>query len=124
MINETLREEHFGQITDEKARHMYDYLCDACEKREDGLSDPDQMLIADVAYAEQIKEMLKRDIAARGIGQERLNGRQRYWQDNKSLAHFRAYADQQRKHLSELKLTPARRQAEQVEISDDFDDFR
>ena len=124
MINEELRREHFERITDKKARHMYDYLCDACERREDGLTDPDQMLVADVAFAEQVKEMLKQDIADRGIGKEVRNGRQTYWADNKSLAHLRAYSDQQRKHLSELKLTPARRRAEQVEINDDFDDFK
>lgn len=123
MVNEALREEHFERITDEKARSMYDYLCDACEKREDGLTDPDQMLVADIAFAEQVKGMLMADIAERGIGKEQRNGRQTYWQDNKSLAHFRAYSDQQRKHLSELKLTPARRRAEQVEITDDFDSF-
>ena len=124
MVNEVLREEHFERITDQKARHMYDYLCDACDRREDGLTDPDQMLIADIAFAEQVKEMLKADIAERGIGKEQRNGRQTYYQDNKSLAHLRAYSDQQRKHLSELKLTPVRRKAEQVEINDDFDDFR
>lgn len=122
-MNEALREEHFERITDEKARNIYDYLCDACEKREDGLTDPDQMLVADVAFAEQVKGLLMADIAARGIGKEQRNGRQTYWQDNKSLAHLRAYSDQQRKHLSELKLTPARRRAEQVEIADDFDSF-
>lgn len=103
---------------------MYDRLCEACDRREDGLTDPDQMLVADIAYAEQIKEMLQADIAARGIGREQRNGRQTYWQDNKSLAHLRAYSEQQRKHLSELRLTPARRRAEQVEILDDFDSFQ
>ncbi len=124
MINEAMREEHWQRITDERARVLYDRLCAAYDSREDGLTDPDQMLVADVAFAEQVKEMLKQDIADRGIGKEVRNGRQTYWADNKSLAHLRAYSDQQRKHLSELKLTPARRRAEQVEINDDFDDFK
>ena len=67
--------------------------------------------------------MLQADIAARGIGCERRNGRQIYWQDNKSLAHFRAYCDQQRKHMAELKLTPNGRKAASMEINDEFDSF-
>lgn len=122
-MNNTLRKEHFLRVTDKRARHMYDRLCDACEKRPEGLTDPDQMLVADIAYAEQIKQMLMDDIAQRGLGQERYNGRQKYWQENKSPAQLRAYTEQQRKHLGELKLTPAKRQAVTVEIDDDFDSF-
>ena len=122
-MNETLRKEHYQRITDRRARHMYDRLCDACEKRPEGLTDPDQMLVADIAYAEQVKQLLMDDIAQRGLGCERRNGRQKYWQDNKSLAHFRAYCDQQRKQLAELRLTPNGRKAESVNIDDDFDDF-
>ena len=123
MINEELRKEHFERITSEGARNMYDRLCEACERREDGLTDPDQMLVADIAYAEQIKEMLQADIAARGIGREQRNGRQTYWQDNKSLAHLRAYSESQRKLLNELRLTPAGRKAASVDLDDDFDSF-
>jgi len=122
-MNEALRDDHFTRVTDERARRMYDYLCDACDGRPGGMTDPDQMLVADVAYAEQVKALLMDDIARRGIGQEKHNGRQTYWQDNKSLAHYRAYCDQQRKHLAELKLTPSGRKAEAVSIDDDFDSF-
>ncbi len=122
-MNETLRDEHFERIANEKARHMYDYLCDACDRREGGMTDPDQMLVADVAYAEQIKQMLMDDIAQRGLGKEARNGRQTYWQENKSVTQLRAYCDQQRKHLAELKLTPGGRKAAAVEINDDFDKF-
>ena len=123
-MNRTLRKEHFLRITDPRARHMYDRLCDACEKRPEGMTDPDQMLVADIAYAEQIKQMLMDDIALRGLGQERYNGRQKYWQENKSPAQLRAYTEQQRKHLGELKLTPAKRQAAAVEIDDEFESFQ
>ena len=123
MINEAMREEHMARIQSERARAMYDRLCAACDRRPDGITDPDQIIVADICYEEQIKEMLTEDIGKRGIGQERSNGRQRYWQDNKSLAHFRAYSDQQRKQLSELRLTPVRRGAQQVTIEDDFDSF-
>ena len=67
--------------------------------------------------------VLVEDIATRGIGQERYNGRQKYWQDNKSLAHLRSYCDQQRKLLAELRLTPNGRRAESIDIDDDFDSF-
>jgi len=122
-MNSTLRREHFRRIDDKRARHMYDYLCDACEKRPEGMTDADQMLVADIAYAEQVKQMLMDDIATRGIGQERRNGRQVYWAENKSTAQYRAFSEQQRKHLGELKLTPSKRQAAAVEIDDDFDSF-
>lgn len=123
MINEALREEHLARIQSERARGMYDRLCDACDRRTDGLTDPDQMIVADICYEEQIKEMFMEDIEKRGIGQERSNGRQKYWQDNKSVAQYRAFSDQQRKQLSELRLTPVRRGAQQVTIEDDFDSF-
>ena len=122
-MNEELRNEHFKRITDERARTVYDCLCDACESRPGGMTDPDQMLVCDVALAEQVKLMLTEDIAKRGIGWEAHNGRQKYWQDNKSLAQFRAYCDQQRKHLSELRLTPNGRKAESVNIDDEFGSF-
>ena len=123
-MNKTLRKEHFLRVTDPRARHMYDRLCDACEKRPEGMTDPDQMLVADVAYAEQLKQLLIQDVEERGIGQERYNGRQKYWQENKSPAQLRAYTEQQRKHLGELKLTPAKRQAVTVEIDDEFENFQ
>lgn len=124
-MNEALRAEHFERITDEKARNMYDYLCDACEKRPDGMTDPDQMLVADVAYLEQVKGQLAADITQRGIGREVRNGRQTYYQENKSVAQYRAHSDQQRKHLAELRLSPAGRKAASVQMSkkDGFDEF-
>ena len=68
-MNEELREEHLRRITDEKARAVYDFLCEACEKRPggNGMEDADQMLVADYCYAEQLKGMLQADIAERGI---------------------------------------------------------
>ncbi|MEG1892239.1 MAG: hypothetical protein RR301_12535, partial [Clostridia bacterium] len=75
------------------------------------------------AHAEQIKQALLVDIKERGIGKERYNGRQTYWQENKSPAQLRAFAEQQRKHLSELRLTPNSRKAAPVMIDDDFANF-
>ena len=123
MVNEELREKHFAQITDENARNVYDMLCDACEKRQDGVTEADQLMIRDVAYSEQVKGILMADILERGVGQDRYNGRQKYWQDNKSLANYRAFCETQRKQLAELRLTPGSRKAAAVEIDDDFDAF-
>lgn len=122
-MNDRMRKTAWERITDPKARKTYDALCEACEARAGGMTDPDQMLIEDVAFLEQMKEMLREDIAKRGIGQERRNGRQTYWADNKSLSHLRATTELQRKLLAELKLTPASRKAQAVEIDDDFDRF-
>ncbi len=122
-MNASLKKEHYARIEDKKARKVYDTLCDACDQRSGGMTDADQMIVADIAYAEQIKGMLTEDIKERGIGKEVRNGRQTYWQDNKSLAHLRACCEQQRKQLAELRLTPAGRKAAQVEIDDDFETF-
>ena len=122
-MNNELRDEHFERIQNEKARHVYDALCDACDRRPGGMTDPDQLIVSDIAFAEQVKQQLMDDIAKRGIGKEARNGRQTYWQDNKSLSHFRAYCDQQRKALAELRLTPNARKAADVPIDDDFDSF-
>lgn len=122
-MNKKLQKEHYARITDKKAQGIYEKLCAACEGRPGGINDADQMLIADVAYMEQVKGVLMDDILARGVGQERSNGRQRYYQDNKSLAHYRAFCESQRKLLAELRLTPAGRKTISVEVDDDFDKF-
>ncbi len=122
-MNEALKVKHMEMITDTNAVDMYDHLCAACEMREGGMTDPDQMLVADIARAEQVKQALLQDIAKRGIGSERSNGRQRYWEENKSLAQLRAYAEQQRKHLAELRLTPNSRKAAMGVVGDEFSDF-
>ena len=122
-MNTGLKKEHWQRITDPDARRMYGRLCDACERRPGGITDADQMIVADISYMEQIKGILQQDIAERGIGKEVRNGRQTYWQDNKSLAHLRAYSESQRKLLAELRLTPNGRKAASVELDDDFETF-
>lgn len=123
MIDESLRKEHFEIIQDDKARKMYDYLCMECEKRPGGMIGADQLLVYDVAYMEQVKTMLRESIAQKGIGKEVRNGRQTYFAENKSLQQFRSYCDQQRKLLSELKLTPTGRKAAESSADDEFDAF-
>ena len=83
----------------------------------------DEFFTDRVNEPEQIKQMLMDDIAQRGLGQERRNGRQMYWAENKSPAQLRAYMEQQRKHLGELKLTPGKRGAAEVPVDDEFDSF-
>ena len=67
-----------------------------------------------------MKQQLQDDFNARGIGREYTNGRQKYWQDNKSVPQLRAYCDQQRKTLAELRLTPTSRKAAALDLDDDF----
>lgn len=122
-MNETLKAQHMQTITETNAVAVYEALCAACETREGGMTEADQMLVADIARTEQIKQALIADIAARGIGQERYNGRQKYWQENKSVAQVRGCAEQQRKHLAELRLTPNSRRAAPVTLEDDFATF-
>ena len=57
-MNAAMKEQHFSRINDERARQVYDYLCASCELREGGLTDADQMLVYDYAYAEQVKQQL------------------------------------------------------------------
>ena len=123
-MNEALKTKHMETITHPAAVDLYEGLCAACDKREGGMTDPEQWLVADVARAEQIKQALIADIGERGVGQERWNGRQKYYQENKSVAQVRACAEQQRKHLAELRLTPSSRRASSVMLDgDEFASF-
>lgn len=122
-MNDELRARHMVRISNPDAVDLYDRLCAACEIREGGLTDADQSIVADIAYMEQTKQMLQDDIAERGVGQERYNGKQKYYQENKSVTQVRSYLEQQRKHMSELRLTPNSRKANAVPFDDDFVDF-
>ena len=122
-MNEALKARHMATITDENAVELYNRLCAACESREGGMTDADQMIVADAARMEQMKQALLADIAERGVGKEMYIGKQKYYQENKSVAQARAYMEQQRKHLSELRLTPNSRKAAPAGIDDEFADF-
>lgn len=118
-MNNELKAAHYEDITDPKARDMYERLCATCELRDGGTTDAQQMLIADCARFEQIKQMLIADIAKRGLGWEKKNGRQSYYQKNESVAQLRAYAEQQRKILAELRLTPNSQKEPMLAMIDD-----
>lgn len=129
-MNEELKKLHMAQLTDPDAdapdpaaASMYDRLCAACAKRTEGLSDQDQMLIADIATMERLKQQLYADIRKRGVVEDFRNGRQRMMRDNKSVQHVRMLMDQQRRHLAELRLTPNSKKAASVPLDDGFDDF-
>ena len=129
-MNAEMRARHMLQLTDAEAdapdpaaAAMYDSLCAACEKRPEGMNDSDQMLVADIATMEKLKQQLYADIRKRGVVEDFRNGRQRLMRDNKSVERARMLMDQQRKHLAELKLTPNSRKAAPVPIDDGFEDF-
>lgn len=122
-MNSELREQHVSEINDEMAVALYDRLCAACASRPEGITDQDQILIADIARMEQLKRQLFADIARRGVVEDFHNGRQRLKRENKSVQMSRMLMDQQRKHMAELKLTPNSRKAAPVNVNDGFDDF-
>lgn len=123
-MNNDLKKAHLDTIHNDRAIGVYELLCAACEARDGGMTDADQMLIGDYARAEELKCIYLEDIAKRGLGQERSNGRQKYWQENKSPAQLRSTIEQQRKLLNELKLTPVSRKANTATYQgDDFDAF-
>lgn len=123
-MNQELRQQHIGTLKWAAAIDAYDRLCSICDAREGGMTDADQMLVYSYARAEDIKQMCIDDIAQRGLGCERSNGRQRYWQENKAVGHERSSAEQQRKLLAELRLTPSARKAAPMSIDEgDFDSF-
>lgn len=123
-MDQVIRERDFRVITDERARDIYDRLCAACDAREGGMTVADQQVIGDYARAEQLKYLLDADILERGIGKERHNGRQTYWEENKSLSRRQATIEQQRKLLAELKLSAQSRKADTAPVVvDDFDEF-
>ena len=122
-MNEELKLRHLATITHESAVEMYEKTVRRLRTARGRHDRPRPDACADIARAEQIKQQLLDDIAKRGIGQERSNGRQKYWQENRSVAQVRAYAEQQRKHLSELRLTPNSRKAASVLMDDEFADF-
>ena len=122
-MNPSLKERHFEFITSENARDVYERLAAACEKRPGGCDDACLLLIADYCRNEQLKEMLLKDVQDRGLGREVKNYRQQYFKPNESVAHLRSVIEQQRKLLSELKLTPASNKAEQLSITDELSEF-
>lgn len=122
-MNNALKTMHMETITDKTAIMFYNILCAACEEREGGMMNADQLIVGDYAYMEQMKQGLLRDVAKRGEMVEFKNGKQNMIVENKSVQQIRSLLDQQRKHLSELRLTPSSRRAAPVILDDDFGSF-
>ena len=122
-MNQTLKDRHMIKITDDDAIAMYNNLCLACENREGGMTDADQMIVADICHLEQTKQMLLLDIEKRGVGEERYNGRQKYYQENKSVAQARSHMEQIRRHMDTLKLTVTGRKAAAANYDDEFEGY-
>lgn len=120
MKNEALAARHMESLRNEASRELYERLCAACEMREGGLAAADQDMIFDACVAEDIKNDLRADIVRRGIVYTVRNGRQEFKKENGSVSQLRAYCETQRKLFSELRVTPAKRGAEET-AGDDFD---
>ncbi|MDL2317672.1 P27 family phage terminase small subunit [Eubacteriales bacterium OttesenSCG-928-A19] len=123
-MNDSLKAQHMENIGHDRARDLYELLCAACEKRPDGMSDAEQHIIGDIATMEQLKLDLYADVAKRGAVEEFKNGRQRLMRENKSIQQARMLMEQQRKHMNELRLTPASRKVAPQSLDDGaFDNF-
>ena len=120
---QSLRDAHMAELTSARARDLYERLERACAVRDGACDDACLTLIADAARGEQIKEMLLKDIAERGLGSTFKNYRQSYYKPNESVKEVRAVMDQQRRILKELRLTPASRNADSAIVDDGFSDF-
>ena len=120
MINEALKKWHMDTLHSDCARNLYDRLCAACERRPGGMTDADQDLIYDACFMEDVKADLRADIQRRGVVATVRNGYQEFKKDNKSVTQLRSYMDSQRKILAELRITPAKRNAQAV-MDDAFD---
>lgn len=79
------------------------------------------ILLADLVRADELKEKLIADIEKRGIGSEALNGRQRYWRENKSVSTLMKLMDQQRRTMQTLGLIA--KELNLAKTDDDEDEF-
>lgn len=121
-MDETMKARAWELLTDESARALYESLIAECERVHGDVSLGAQQIIGDIAMMEQEKLRLYEDVAKRGVTERVRNGKQDFYRENKSITAARALADQQRRHLAELKLTPSSRKDEIVG-GDDFDTF-
>lgn len=123
MLNEKLKAWHLKQLRYECSKNLYDRLISACEGRPGGLQGCDQDMVFDACTAEDVKNALREDVLLRGPVIHIQNGGQRYQKENKSVSLLRAYIESQRKIFSDLRLTPAKRNAEETDMPepDEFD---
>ena len=131
-MNEDMKQKHLARIHHPEAQALYEIICAACEKRPGGMDDIAQSIAGDIALMEEQKRGFDEDVARRGVMVPWRNGRQTGMRENKSIQQARMLREQQRKHLHELRLTPAcvkgqedgaGEVAAQRKPEDEFDDF-
>lgn len=111
-------------LTDPQAQRLYDALTDEYQTQYGPPTETAALIIRDICVMEQTKQQLLEDVRKRGVMEKVVNGRQSYWRENKSISAAKQLADQQRKHLAELKLTPASKKGQQLPLlDDDFESF-
>ena len=119
-----LREKHLQQLTGEDSRALYDRTLAQCLERPDGAKSADLDMIFDLCAAEDVKLALMEDIRKRGVTVETRHGRQSFFKENPSMARMCRYAELQRRIRTDLRLTPAKRQApEEKEPEETEDEF-
>lgn len=125
-IDEELRTEHIERLGEcAPALRLYDRLCQVVSERPEGIDPAAQHIIAQIAELERIAELAREDIAAKGLRDKYRNGRQVVDRENKSINTIQRCIEQQRKLMSELRITPAsRKTVQQGSMFDDsFDAF-
>lgn len=122
-MDAAMREMHMQTITDELAVTMYDSLCAEYERNYGDLPGSAQTMISDIAIMEQSKRLYYANIAKRGVMEHFQQGRQSFERENKAVSMAKALAEQQRKMLNELKLTPTSQRVRADDSEDDFSSF-
>lgn len=125
-MNVDMKNTHLSRIHEDDrpgAEALYDALCQEYENQYGPASDSAQQIIYDIVQMDITKQKLLDDIRDRGVVEEFRNGRQHFWRENKSIQAARALMDQQRRHLSELKLTQAGLKFNPETAQDEFTAF-
>lgn len=91
------------RIVSQRAWEYYEDLAGQVGKARMLTPSVDYML-RDIAYLEQLKETFELDIEKRGATELFVQGRQKLYRENKSVAGLCRVTDQQRKLLAALKL--------------------
>lgn len=108
---------------DEKAAATYDALAENLGGPE-SIAPQKAIMLADVVRYEEMKELLRADIKARGLGAMAKNGRQQYYKENKSVAMLAKIIDQERRQLQALGLAQKTKDPPDEDLNDDgFDEF-
>ena len=125
-IDEVLRTEHLERLEDcPPALRLYDRLCQVVADRPEGIDPAAQHIVAQIAELERIAELAREDIRQKGLRDKYRNGRQVVDRENKSINTIQRCIEQQRKLMSELRITPASRKvtAQGSMFDDGFDAF-